>query len=140
MGSDEAARIAFANRAVARRLPNVTDLQSFYDSGAAQFVPELPRPLTAAGRTWLSGWVTDLVTEFPRTSFGPQLNDTDPQVRCVRPRLAADARRPSVWARPPVQHPVCLRACCMLAACYGELPRAGCWKSSRTPLIKSTYV
>lgn len=23
--------------------------------------------------------MTDLVTEFPRTSFGPQLNDTDPQ-------------------------------------------------------------
>jgi hypothetical protein len=113
MGSDEAARIAFA-----RRLPNVTDLQSFYDSGAAQFVPELPRPLTAAGRTWLSGWVTDLVTEFPRTSFGPQLNDTDPQVRCVRPSLAADARRPSVWARPPVELPVCLRVCCLLAALW----------------------
>ncbi len=63
-----------------RRFPNTTTLQEFYDSGAGQFIPDLPRPLTPSGFSWLTNWVTKLVTEFPKSGFAPQLNVTDPQV------------------------------------------------------------
>ena len=47
-------------------VPGIDNLHFYYDSGANQFTPDVDRPLTPAGITYLNNWAKDIIVEFPR--------------------------------------------------------------------------
>lgn len=56
---------------------SVTNLHSFWDSGAEQWADDLARPLNASGRAWLANWVDTILTTYPPGSFPAQLAVTN---------------------------------------------------------------
>jgi hypothetical protein len=49
------------------------------DAGAGLWQDEQERPLTQDGTSYLDGWVDTLTTQYPRSAFGPELDQESPQ-------------------------------------------------------------
>lgn len=68
-----------------------SNLHSYWDSGAEQWIDDLVRPLNATGLAWLDSTAKAFTAAFPVTGFAPQLAETDPFMWAVESHGLADS-------------------------------------------------